>query len=178
MRRAVLLVLAALLALPAVAARRVTVAQLADTLSSALAQHRSDEDIARQIGTLELSDRLTAATLDRFAKRFPLQPRTALALQLLADQSAFLEPPADELPATAAPDVQTQRRLLDSARAHAVETWDRLPNFFVTRVTTRFDDGPQVMHTGEWPVRAGLHAVGSSSRRITFRDGKEVARSA
>ncbi|HET6207084.1 MAG TPA: VWA domain-containing protein [Terracidiphilus sp.] len=174
MRKAILLALAVLLVMPAGAARRVTVAQLSETLAAATAQHRADEEIARQVGTLELSERLTPSTLDQFAAKLPLQPRTALALQLLADQSAFLDPPAAELPATAPPDAAAQLQLLTSARTYAVQTWGRLPNFFVSRVTTRFDDGAQVQHAGEFAVRLGLHLVNTSTRQITFRDGKEV----
>ncbi len=174
MRKPILLALAVLLVVPAGAARRVTVAQLAETLAAATAQHRSDEEIARQVGSVELSERLTASTLDQFAARLPLQPRTALALQLLADQSSFLDPPASELPATAPPDEVTQRQMLAAARSYAVETWGRLPNFFVSRVTTRFDDRAQVQHAGEFAMRLGLHPVGTSTRTITFRDGKEV----
>ena len=37
-------------------------------------------------------------------------------------------------------------------------------------MTTR----PSALHPGAWPVRAGLHLVGSSSRTVTFRDGNEV----
>jgi VWFA-related protein len=167
--------LAAAMAIPAVAARRVTIAQLAETVSSAVGQHRSDEDIARQLGTLELSERLTETNLHHFAARLALQPRTALALQMLADQSAFLDLPSDELPGTAPPDATAQQKMLEGARAYAVQTWSRLPNFFVARVTTSFDDGPQVMRKGEWPVRLGLHPIGTSNRQITFRDGQEVA---
>ena len=64
--------------------------------------------------------------------------------------------------------------MLAAARAYAVETWGRLPNFFVSRVTTRFDNGAQVLHAGEFPVRIGLHPVSTSTRQITFREGKEV----
>ena len=174
MRRPLLLALAVLIVWPAGAARRVTVAQLAETLAAATSQHHSDEDIARQVGALELSERLTAATLDRFAAKLPLQPRTALALQLLADQSAFLDPPPDELPATAPPDDAAQEQMLDAARAYAVQAWGRLPNFFVSRVTTRFDNTAQVQHAGEFAVRLGLHPVSTSTRQITIRDGKEV----
>jgi VWFA-related protein len=174
MRKTILLALAALLVVPAGAARRVTVSQLAETLAAAIAQHRSDEEIARQVGTLELSERLTTATLDQFAAKLLLQPRTALALQLLADQSAFFDPPASELPATAPPNDATQQQMLTAAGSYAVETWGRLPNFFVSRVTTRFDNSAQVQHAGEFAVRVGLHPVGTSTRTITFRDGKEV----
>ena len=174
MGRLMLLVFVVLAVLPATAARRVTVGQLEQALAADLATHRNDPLIARQLADFELSERLTDAALDRLASRFPLGPRTALALQLLSDQSAFLDPPASELPATALPDIATQQRMMDLARGYAVEKWPRLPDFFVTRQTNRFDDSPQVLEAGSWPVRAGLHPVGKTSRQVTFRDGHEV----
>jgi hypothetical protein len=175
MRRLIVLGLAAMLASSAVAARKLTVEQLNQALAASIAEHRADADIAHQIGEFELSQRLTTEALDRIAGRFPLQPRTALALQLLADQSAFLDPPPAELPATGTPDPASQQRMLEQARGYVVDIIPRLPNFFATRTTNRFDDTPQKLHPEDWPVRAGLHLVGSSSRTVTFRDGKEVA---
>jgi VWFA-related protein len=174
MRRLILLGLMAVLVLPAGAAKRVTVEQLEQAIATDSAAHRADTEVARQIGEFELSERLTGATLDRFAARLPLGPRTALALQLLADQSAFLDPPASEMPATALPDAAMQQRMMDAARGYVAQTLPHLPNFFATRTTNRFDDSPQVMAKGDWPVRAGLHLVGTTNREITFRDGKEV----
>jgi hypothetical protein len=55
-----------------------------------------------------------------------------------------------------------------------MESLPRLPNFFATRATQRYDDTPQVLHAGEWPIRAGFHLVGNSSRTVTVRDGNEV----
>jgi len=162
------------MAVPGWAAKRMTVAQLGETLSIDVSQHRSDEEIARQMGSTELSERLSTARLERYAAGLALQPRTALALRLLADQSAFLDPPADEKLAAAPPGTDDQQRMLAAARAYAVETWGRLPNFFVSRLTNRFDNGAQILHPGEYPVRAGLHPVSVSTRRVTFRDGKEV----
>lgn len=174
MRRLILLALLAAMVLPAGAARRVTVAQLEQSLAEDSSSHRADAEIARQIGDLELTERLTGSTLDRLAAKLPMGPRTALALQLLSDQSALLDPPASELPATALPDTATQQRLMDAARGYVIQTVPRLPDFFATRTTHRFDDGPQIVAKGDWPVRAGLHLVGSSTRQITFRDGHEV----
>jgi VWFA-related protein len=173
-RRLILLALVAVLALPAYAVRRVTVEQLEQTLTAAIAAHIADADMVRQIGALELSERLTDAALNRFAARFTLSPRAALALQLLADQSAFLDPPASELPATAPPDAAAQQRMMDAARGYVVQTLPRLPNFFATRTTHRFDNSPQVLEKGGWAVRAGLHPLGSVSRQITYRDGQEI----
>jgi VWFA-related protein len=174
MGRLILLVFVVVAVIPAAAARRVTVGQLEQFLAADQTARRTDAAIARQFADVELSERLTDATLGRLAARFALGPRTALALQLLSDQSAFLDPPAGELPATALPDATAQLRMLDLARGYAVERWSHLPDFFVTRLTNRFEDSPQVLETGGWPVRAGLHPVGSSNRQITFRDGQEV----
>jgi len=168
------LALVAAMVSPALAARRVTVAQLEEALAADTAAHHPDLDVARHIGEMQLSERLTDATLDRFARNIQLGPRTALALELVADQSAFLDPPASELPATALPDAATQASMMDAARGYVIQTAPHLPDFFATRSTNRFDDGPQVLEKGSWAVRAGLHLSGSSSRQITFRDGKEV----
>jgi VWFA-related protein len=174
MRRLIVIGLMAAMALPAVAAKRVTVAQLEQSLAADAASHRVDENVAHRLGDLELSERLTDATLDRFANHLPLGPRTALALQLLADESAFLEPPVSELPATATPDEATQQRMMDRARGYVVRIWPHLPDFFVTRTTARFDDSAQVFKQGEWPVRAGLHLVGIVTHKLTYRDGKDI----
>jgi len=174
MRRLILLAALAATALTAHAARRMTVAQLEQALSADTAAHHPDAEVARHIGEMQLSERLTETTLDRFAKSLALGPRTALALQLVADQSAFLDPPANELPATGFPDAVTQARMMDAARGYVIQTAPHLPDFFATRSTNRFDDGPQVLEKGSWAVRAGLHLSGSSSRQITFRDGKEI----
>ena len=164
----------AVLALPAYAAKRVTVEQLEQTLSAAIAAHAADAEIVRQIGDLELSERLTETTLDRFTARFTLTPRASLALELLADQSAFLDPPVAELPATAPPDAATQQRMMDMARGFAVVILPHLPNFFATRATQRFDNSPQVLEKGGWAVRDGLHQVGTASQEITYREGHEI----
>jgi len=162
------------LPLTAAGARHVTVAQLEEAVAAGEAEHRADPDFARQIGEFEMTEQLTERTLVHFAANHKLGPRTALVLQLLSDQSIFLIPPADELPATAAADAAMQQQMLDAARAYSMQTWTRMPNFFVTRVTHRFDNSPHVMTKGEWPVRAGLQPVGMSTRQVTFRDGKEV----
>ncbi len=174
MRKLILPVLLAAMVLPAAAARRVTVTQLEQALAADSAAHRADSDAARNIGQLELTERLTDATLGRIAAKLTLGPRTALALQLLADQSAFLDPPAGEMPATGFPDAATQQRLMDAARGYVIQTLPHLPNFFVTRTTSRFDDGPQVLEQGGWPVRAGLHLLGTKTQDVTFFNGKEI----
>jgi len=174
MRRLILLGLVALTACPAMASRRVTVAQLEQIITADNRAHHTDQDTARQISKLEMAERLTDTTLNGLVSTLNLEPQTALALRLLADQSAFLDPPANEFAAMPPPDAQAQQRMLRSANLYSVDRWIHLPNFFATRETHRFDDTAQSLHPGDWPVRDGLHLVNTSSREITFRAGKEV----
>jgi hypothetical protein len=109
-RRLILLVLLASLTSIAGASKRVTVAQLEQALTAAHTAHKPDAEIARQIGGLELSERLTETTLNRLAAYLDAGSQAALALQLLADQSAFLDPPASEIPSTADPVHGSSRR--------------------------------------------------------------------
>lgn len=160
------------MALPC-SAKRVTVAQLEQTLTTASAAHKTDADLVRLIGGMELSERLTEPSLTRLGAHLVPGSHASLALQLLADQSAFFDPPASELPTTAAPDDAAQKKMLDAARNYVAQTLPHLPNFLATRTINRYDDSPQAVTQGGWPVRAGLHLVDSSSREISIRDERE-----
>ena len=173
MRRLIFFVLLASTALTAGAAKRGTVAQLDQALTAAYAEHKADADIARQIGKMELSERLTEPALIRLSAHVAAGSKAALALELLADQSAFLDPPASDLPAAAAPDGATQQRMLAAAQHYGAQTLPRLPNFLATRTINRYDDSAQELKKGGWPVRAGLHLVDTSSREISVRDERE-----
>jgi hypothetical protein len=173
MRRCLFFVLLLSVAVPAVAAKRETVAQLEQSLMAASAAHKADAEIARQIGGTELSERLSEATLERLRAQMVPGPQTAVALQLLADQSAFLDLPAGEMPATAPPEAATQQSMLAAARSYVGETLPRLPNFLATRTIERYDDSPQAVKKDGWPVRAGMHRVDTSSREISVRDERE-----
>jgi hypothetical protein len=178
MRQLILLGLLTVLALPAWAAKGVTVAQLEQTLATISAAHKPDAEIARQIAGVKLSERITEATLVRLNAHLDKGSQAALALQLVADQSAFLDPPANELPATSVPDDATQQRMLEAARNYVAQTLPRLPNLLATRSTLRYDDSPQGLKKGSWPVRLGLHMVDTSSREISIRDERDSLPSA
>jgi VWFA-related protein len=169
-RRLILLVLLASLTTIAGASKRVTVAQLEQAVTAARTAHRPDAEIACQIGGLELSERLTEATLNRLAANLEAGSQAALALQLLADQSGFLGPPASEIPSTAAPDDATQQRMIEAGRSYVAQTLPQLPNLFAILTTNRYDDSPYEVKKGGWPVRSGLHLVSTSSREISIFD--------
>ena len=150
-----------------------TVAQLQQALNSAISAHKPDAELARQIGGFELTEHLTAATLGRLKVLLVPGSQGARALELLADRSAFLDPPASELPQASAPDSAEQIRILDAARRYGSQTLPRLPDFFATRVINLYDDRPQVLKKSDWPTRSGLHLIGTSSGEISVRNERE-----
>jgi VWFA-related protein len=168
MQKLGLLLLAAGFALPGFAATRITVEQLEHVLASA--HGRPDVKVARQLSGLELTERLSAAKLSRWEADSP-GPESRQALVALADLSAFLDPPAAEIPATATPDLETQRKIMAQAVDYAVRTISKLPDFFATRDTIHFEDTPpRQLETGYRP----LHPVARTSATLLYRDGKEV----
>jgi len=174
MRRLILLGMLAAVALPAAAVKRVNVSQLEQILTNASAAHRTDDSIVRIFGDLELTEQLNNAERSRIDEKLHLGPKSTLALQLLADQSAFLDLPAAGRPTSPPPDPETEKRILDNSRIYVNQTLLRLPDFMATRSTFRFDNSPQVIKENEWPVHAGLHLVGSSIHEITLRDDTPV----
>ncbi len=170
MRRSILPALMVMAVLPASATRHLTVEQLEKTLASSVAKHHSDADIMKEFGDFDLTERLTDATRDRIATTLHLGPQTTLALQLLADESAVLDPPAAELPKNTAPDADTQKHILNLATGYVTQTLPHLPNFIATRTTFTFNDTPQIFKVNEWPVHAGLHFISKTSNEVTYRD--------
>jgi len=166
-------VLLATMAFPSWAAKRMTVAQLEQMLGEERAAHKLDIEIARKLGEIELAERLTDVTLGRLNQQFSSGSPPAMALLLLADRSAFLAPPANELPATPAPDAATQQNLLEAAKRFAVETLPHLPNLLATRTTFSFDDSPQEVTKGGYLQRTGLHLIGSSKAEVSVRNERE-----
>lgn len=125
---------------------------------------RPDGRVADQISGLEMTARLSTAALSPLESRLPGR-RARLALIALADRSAFLDPPADELPAMPKPDTAAQRKMLLLAIDYVKKTMHQLPNLFATRVTTSFQDNL-------W-TRMKLKPTGKYSATIRYRDGDE-----
>ena len=119
------------------------------------------------------SERLSDAGLERLDKQLNAGPQVALPLRLLADQSAFLDLPPGELLSIANPDDAAQQRMLQSARNYVAQSLPSLPNFLATRTINRYDDSPQALKKGGWPVRAGLHLVDTTSWEISVLNERE-----
>jgi len=170
MRRLSFLGILLVLAAPTWALKHMTVAQLEESLTAADAKHRSDAQMMRQLSSIVLSERLTEVSLARIEKELDATSQVTLALQLLADDSAFLNPPQNELPPIPSPDNAAQQAMLEAARRYVTQTLPRLPNFLATRTTNRYDDNPESVKKGTPRLEGGLHLVDTSRFEVSVRD--------
>lgn len=162
---AVLLALAGM-ALSAIAEKRVTVAQLEQTLIDA--RGTQDTELAQRLSEMELTERLSATTLARLQAGLPGQ-KTTNELVILSDEAAFLPLPANEIPVTAAPDAAAQRQIMSLVVDYVAKTVHQMPNFMASRETHSFQDRPEGLFT-----HRPLHLVGQTSAAVIYKDGREV----
>jgi hypothetical protein len=176
MRDSILLLSLGQLFLPALAARRVTVEKLEKMLESA--HEKPDARVAEELSDLELTERLSAAKLSRLEAGLS-GPESRQSLVMLADASAFLDPPAAEILATPSPDLAAQRQILSLTADYATRTVRRLPNFYATEDTIHFEDSPPRQNDSDRTVDGSfipyvpLHPVSRSSDQVYYRDGQE-----
>jgi len=179
MRKSILLVLVAVLVVPAAAqpSTSISVEQLGQALAASEDAHQADADVARQLSGMVLTERLSTARLARL-KAGLRDEMSQQALVALADSSVFLDPPAAEIPANPTPDRAALRRMLVSVVNYVNTTLRQLPNFIATRDTTRFEDQPLEDIQGRVGmttlIHLPLHVVGRSNVLVTYRDGHEV----
>ena len=175
MRKLILFVMSLAMITPCVAAEHsVTVEQLKQMLAAQQTAGKNDGDRAQQLNSLELTEQLTQPTLDRITTEFKPGPKTALSLKLLADSSAFLEPPSGELLDKVPPAVAEQRAMMKSAINFIGVTLHQMPDFLATRLTDSYDNTPlSVTHSG-WAPHTDLHSAGTFSQHIVYRNGQEV----
>ena len=189
---AFLLVLTMGIASPALAAKRVNVAELEQLLTAV--QGQTDSKVAKQLSGLELTERASGERLARWEAKFPGH-HCHDALTILADASVFLDLPAAEIPDVAPPDNDAQKAMLMKVANYLDTTIPRLPNFYATRKTQHFEDTPPNetmervdMASGNRATRGGglpsmtpaeseyvpLHATSKSSAIVSYLDGHEM----
>jgi hypothetical protein len=174
--RLTILALLAAVSLPLLAANQITIEQLQRTITEAHAAHLSDNDTVRKLAGVELATRLNPAVLAQLSASSP-GPRTTQALHALADASLFVDPPASEISSTPAPDFAAQKIILSKTIHYVARTLPTLPDFMATRVTDHFDDTPQELKEGSWPVRAGFHLARLNRPYPFSMEPKEIRQS-
>jgi VWFA-related protein len=159
-------------AMPAMAAKRMTVDELKQIISLAQTMHRPDDMVVQQLAEVKLTARLSGAQLAQMVAACP-GPKTVQALHSIADQSAFLDPPADALPSRPAPDQAAQKAIVARAIDYVQHAVAKLPDFLATRVTEHYVDNLRGLDEQASEARGGLFLMNSSSSPIAFRDGRE-----
>jgi len=125
----------------------------------------SDVQVATEIGGLELTERLSSAQFQRLLADLP-GDRSREALLVLADISAFHDPPPSEIPPMEIPDLGSQRKIMLLAAQYVRKTQHDLPNFYATRVTTTF--------RREVSSNRPIRLVTTYSEMEIYRDGHEL----
>jgi hypothetical protein len=161
---------------PNPAARSVTIEQLRQELLAA--QSKRDAEIAWELANLELTEQVSGAELASLQRSLK-GTKSRDALLALADESAFVDPPATEIPADAPPDQAAQQRMIALAVDYQNKTITKLPNLFATRTTNRFEESPEQYDlTGRKRIPyQPLHWVDNARDRVLYRNGNEVVES-
>jgi hypothetical protein len=157
------------------ALEKITVNQLQQAFAEA--PGKTDADLAQQLSNFELTERLSPTLLAQFSANAPGE-KSHQALLLLADKSAFLDPPAALIPADSTPDPAATRQMLVKIVNYVNTTLRQLPNLIASRETTGFEDRPQEDSLEATGIVGysyqPLHFVGESLATVTYRDRKEV----
>jgi VWFA-related protein len=155
-----------------VPAERVTVDELEKMLKNSHGE--SEAELARKLSYVELSERMSSARLLSWKSRVH-GAKAWTALVALADASAFLAPPAAEILVNAAPDQAAQQEMLKKTSDYVRETIPKLPDFYATRTTARFEQPPG-KEGQTWKTATGeqsLRQVGRWEATVHYRNGFE-----
>jgi hypothetical protein len=188
MKRLACIALTVFLAVPAwPAAKKITVAELKDMLTSMHNDKKSDADVATALKQVILSEQLTRPMMNSLVEDVPGQLSTE-QIYVLEARSATLPPPASDIPTTPAPDAAAQQALLTKAASYASGTWGQLPDMTVTKTTLRFQDNVEAladasgMHGAAQDVSVGsgfvnpynyVHYINASDATIGLGKGGE-----
>jgi VWFA-related protein len=156
---------------PSLAAKGVTVEQLDHVLAAA--SDKSDAELARQLSSLELTERPSATKLSSWTASLRGK-KARQALVALVDVSAFLDPPAAEIPRDAAPDLAAQRVIVSRAVDYLNNTIPRLPNFYAKRTTVRYEETPRYTDPTTPVAYRPFNMAASSKATVLYSNGKEV----
>ncbi len=156
---------------PDSAARPVTVEQLEQVLGAL--RDKPDTEVARQLSGLTLTERLSSTKLLSGTAELS-GGKARQALVALADVSAFLVPPASEIPTDAPPDHNAQQRISSQALDYLNKALPTLPNFYATRTTVHFQETPP-FEKGDAKINyQPLHIADTAKATVLYRDGYEV----
>ena len=156
---------------------RITVAQLQNSISEL--QRASDSEAERRLKQTELTERLSSADLSTLLTE--LKGRNSReALVALADQSAFLSPPAGESPNQATPSLNEQHEIIQRTVSYVSRMVHVLPNLITDRSTTLYSEPPRIPER-TWKTALGnqpLDSVSTTKAAVHVSRGQEILQEA
>ena len=152
--------------------RRITVEQLGQWLDTVHGD--GDMDIATQISSLELTERLSGARLTSWTAAMHGK-KSQQALLALADQSAFLLPPPADISVDAPPDTAAQQRMISLTADYLKNTMPKLPDFFATRTTIRYEEIAKFDAVSRKVSYEPLRTAENFKENVIYRNGNEIA---
>jgi VWFA-related protein len=152
--------------------RRESIEQLAQLLAAS--RGMSDSDLEKELSGLALTERLTEPKLSMLMAA-AIGKRSRQELRILADSSAFLDPPADEISPDAPPDLTTQQHMLSLTSSYLSTTIQRLPDLFARRTTIRYQETPMYLEGGTSVNYEPLHVTDTAATTVHYRNGSEIA---
>jgi VWFA-related protein len=156
---------------PRMPTKRISVQELERMLDVASKEH--DSDLADQLTGLELTERLGSPDLARLMR--PLGKKSGAALTGLADESAFLGPPAEAILADPAPTAASQHEMVSRTGEYLMTVLPRLPDFYATRTTVEYEQ-PLPNESDPWKTALpdqSLRAAVTVKATLRYRKGHE-----
>lgn len=163
-----------LVGVPAPAQQTLTVSRLIEFVRSSIQQKNNDKDVAKFLGSIKLSERLTPQVVEELQSD-GAGPKTAEVLMQMVNQTASLKPPPPKIVMTAPkptgppePSEAEKKKALDEVTSFSLDYVKTLPDFVCVQVTRRSVDMHYRPETGgSWSQYDRL------VEKLTFFDHKE-----
>jgi VWFA-related protein len=150
---------------------QLTVAQLTEFLRQE--KTKRDAELAKEIDPIQLTERLNSGKLTVLSAELP-GAKAKAALMAVGDASAFLDPPAAEIPQRAVPNLSDQRQMMSLAVDYLKKILPKLPDFYAKRLTTSFEEMSTLKDANSVHMEGALHPAGDFKATVYYRGGKEV----
>lgn len=167
-------VILAVTAAPAWSAKKITVAELKETLATMHQQNKSDQEVADALKQLDLSEELTRGMMNSMVDDLPGKLSTE-QIYVLEARSAVLAPPASDIPTAPAPDAAAQEGIQDKAASYITTTYDALPELSATKTMLRFQDNVEAAPgSGMQGSAQAVHYINATDVHVDSERGAEL----
>ena len=151
----------------------VTVAQLRDSMSGL--RNASDSEAVRRLKAMDLTERLSSKDLRRWLVTLKGK-KARQALTAMADQSAFLTPPAEDTLNLSPPSIADQQQIIQRTVSYVSRTIPILPNLNAARTKILYLEPPHA-HGQTWKADLGNHSLDPviiTKAAVHVSKGKEI----